>query len=154
MSKKNIVYRGKFNSYNYELTFDFKEEESSYEAAQERIKEIGGGWINEYLLDATIKNPKDSDIITLLDTSNSKTWQMCLEGTQGNCPASIENLAKELFLVMAVLFEFDNSLQIHLVTLVHPEEGFATCVKESITASQAKNWLEVHYDDLKQYKTQ
>lgn len=147
MQKKNIVCRGSFKTYNYELTFDYNDKESlEYEAAEAEIKKLGIGWIAEMLGgDTQIQNPTKSV------EEGSKVWYMSLNGKDQDCEPTLQNIVKEIFLAMAVLFETNKSLQIHLVTAYEPEAGFATCVKETITPTEANKWLEVHYDTTKQY---
>lgn len=147
MQKKNIVCRGAFKTYNYELTFDYNDKESlDYETAEVQIKKLGIGWITETLGGETqIQNPTEPV------GEDEKVWYMSLNGKDQDCAPTIQNIVKEIFLAMAVLFEDNKSLQIHLVTAYEPIAGFATCVKETITSAEANKWLEAHYETLKKY---
>lgn len=147
MQSKNIVCRGAFKTYNYELTFDYNDKESlDYEAAKAEIEKVGIGWISETLGgDALIQNPAKPI------EEESKVWYMSLNGKDQDCEPTIQNIVKEIFLAMAVLFEDNKALQIHLVTAYEPEAGFATCVKETITPTEANKWLEIHYSNLKKH---
>jgi 6-pyruvoyltetrahydropterin/6-carboxytetrahydropterin synthase len=147
MQKNNITSRGVFKTYNYELTFDYTGNQSGdYEVAEAEVKRIGIGWVEETLGgDTLIQSP-----IKPMN-EDQKVWNMSLNGKDQDCEPTIQNIVREIFLAMAVIFESNPALQIHLVTAYESEAGFATCTKESITPQQAQNWLSVNYTPLKSY---
>jgi 6-pyruvoyltetrahydropterin/6-carboxytetrahydropterin synthase len=147
MQNKTIVCRGAFKTYNYELTFDYSDRGSlDYQAAELEVKRLGIEWISETLGgDTLIQNPVQPV------EEEAKVWYMSLNGKDQDCEPTLQNIVKEIFLAMAALFEDNRSLQIHLVTAYEPQAGFATCVKETITPTEANKWLEVHYATLKKH---
>jgi 6-pyruvoyltetrahydropterin/6-carboxytetrahydropterin synthase len=76
---------------------------------------------------------------------------MSLNGGGEYCNPSAENIAKEIFLAMTVLFQSYNDLRIHKITLWETPNCWTTCTKESIADSEAHNWMNQNYVPVNQY---
>ena len=67
------------------------------------------------------------------------------------CNPSVENIAKEIFLAMEVLFADYKNLNIHKITIYETPNCWTECVAESISAQEVKNWWGVRSEEVKQY---
>ena len=63
----------------------------------------------------------------------SKIWEMSLEGVNVYCNPSVENLAREVFLSMEILFESYEDLNIHEIKLNETPKCYTICNSNSIT---------------------
>ena len=140
------------HTYLYELEFEFNEmEEIGYAIDFKEIKRVGCQWIDDILDHGFIVNPKDEAVIAACKATTSKIWYMSLNGKGEYCNPSAENIAKEMFLAMTVLFQSYKNLRIHKITLFETPNCFTTCVKESISENEAKNWFETNFQDVEGY---
>jgi 6-pyruvoyltetrahydropterin/6-carboxytetrahydropterin synthase len=57
------------------------------------------------------------------------------------CNPSVENIAKEIFLAMEVLFEKYPHLKIHKVLLYETPNCYTECIDESISEIERDNWM-------------
>ena len=136
MKKQYITRKGSFDSghrvmnermkcfnihghtYLYELEFEFNEmEEISYAIDFKEIKRVGCQWIDDILDHGMLLNPQDTELINTTKNYGSKMWLMSLNGENKYCNPSVENIAKEVFLAMMVLFQPYKNLKIHKVTI-------------------------------------
>lgn len=130
------------HTYKYELEFEFNEmEDIGYAIDFKEIKRVGCQWIDDLLDHGMIVNPEDRAVIDAAIATGSKIWYMSLNGKDKYCNPSVENIAKEIFLAMAVLFASYKNLNIHKITLYETPNCFTTCVKESISSEEAQNWM-------------
>jgi 6-pyruvoyltetrahydropterin/6-carboxytetrahydropterin synthase len=140
------------HTYLYELEFEFNEmEEIGYAIDFKEIKRVGCQWIDDILDHGFIVNPKDEAVIAACKATTSKIWYMSLNGKGEYCNPSAENIAKEMFLAMTVLFQSYKNLRIHKITLFETPNCFTTCVKESISENEAKSWFETNFQDVEGY---
>lgn len=140
------------HTYLYELEFEFNEmEEIGYAIDFKEIKRVGCQWIDDILDHGFIVNPKDEAVIAACKATTSKIWYMSLNGKNEYCNPSAENIAKEMFLAMTILFQPYKNLRIHKITLFETPNCFTTCIKESISENEAKNWFETNYQDIENY---
>ena len=70
----------------------------------------------------------------------SKLWLMSLNGKGEYCNPSVENIAKEVFLAMGVLFSSYKNLKIHMVRIHETPNCYTDCFKESISKQEATSW--------------
>ena len=142
------------HTYLYELEFEFNEmEEIGYAIDFKEIKRIGCQWIDDILDHGMLLNPKDELLINTTQSYGSKMWLMSLNGDE-YCNPSVENIAKEVFLAMGVLFDsWHKTLRIHKITLYETPNCYTTCTKESISAQEAANWLHKRFEEVKGYAT-
>lgn len=140
------------HTYIYELTFEFNEMESiGYAIDFKEIKRVGCQWIDDILDHGMILNPKDDLLVKTTRDYGTKLWLMSLNGEGEYCNPSVENIAKEVFLAMEVLFSSYDNLKIHKVTIYETPNCWTECIAESISAEEVKNWWGVRSQEVKQY---
>ena len=175
MKKQYITRKGSFDSghrvmnermkcfnihghtYLYELEFEFNEmEEIGYAIDFKEIKRVGCQWIDDILDHGMILNPQDTKLIETTKDYGSKLWLMSLNGKEHYCNPSVENIAKEIFLAMMVLFNpaIYPNLKIHKVTIYETPNCSTICSKESISDVEAATWMGVRYAEINQYATE
>ena len=172
MKKQYITRKGSFDSghrvmnermkcfnihghtYLYELNFEFNEmEEIGYAIDFKEIKRVGCQWIDDLLDHGMILNAKDTKLVETTKEYGTKLWLMSLNGVDQYCNPSVENIAKEIFLAMMVLFNpsIYPNLRIHKVTIYETPNCWTECVRESISDVEAGNWMKVRYDEVTKY---
>jgi 6-pyruvoyltetrahydropterin/6-carboxytetrahydropterin synthase len=143
------------HTYLYDLEFEFNEmEEIGYAIDFKEIKRVGCQWIDDILDHGMILNPKDLMLIETTKNLGSKLWLMSLNGKDGYCNPSVENIAKEIFLAMDVLFFNYKNLKIHKVTIHETPNCYTTCIRESISASEKTNWVTNRFTGVCEYADQ
>jgi len=153
MNEKFKCFNVHGHTYLYELTFEFNSmEEIGYNIDFKEIKRVGCQWIDDMLDHGMILNPKDELLIAPCSALNSKLWLMTLNGAFNYCNPSVENIAKEVFLALEYLFEDHKGLKLHEVTIYETPNCFTTCIEESITMEEQRNFLHVREAGLKEYK--
>jgi hypothetical protein len=130
----------------FEYQLEFETQNDSSDKDLEDIERIGIKWINHNLAKSVLTNPTKADYTTV----DKKVWCMSLAGKEGDCEPTPMNLAKELFLAMAVLFETHGGLRINRVVLLQGS-SYIVCTKDTVLPQEAHSWLPVHYDTLKSY---
>jgi len=172
MKKQYITRKGSFDSghrvmnermkcfnihghtYLYELEFEFNEmEEIGYAIDFKEIKRVGCQWIDDILDHGMILNPQDTKLIETTKDYGTKMWLMSLSGKGQYCNPSVENIAKEVFLAMMVLFQPYKNLRIHKVTIYETPNCSTICLRESISDIEANNWMKVRFNEVNQYAT-
>ena len=102
----DLTVKSEKKQYGYELEFEINNLDSdNHNTSLTDIDRIGAAWINDNIGGCTLVNPIDTESIQALHAVNAKIWYMSLSGKDGNCEPTLINLAKELFLAMAALFE-------------------------------------------------
>jgi len=140
------------HTYNTELTFEFDAaSDLGYSIDFSEIKRIGVEWIMDYMDHGMILNPHDITIIEATKATNSKMWLMSLNGEGEYCNPSVENIAKEIFLAMMVLFQPYKDLRISKVIIYETPNCWTECIRESISDFEAQNWMKVNYEPIYNY---
>lgn len=130
------------HTYLCELTFEFDSMETiGYAIDFKEIKRVGCQWIDDTLDHGFICNPHDTDVIKACNATNSKMWFMSLNGVNQYCNPSAENIAKEIFLAMEVLFAKYEHLRIHKVLLYETPNSYTECFANSISELERDNWM-------------
>lgn len=152
MNEKMKCFNLHGHTYLYELEFEFNEmEEIGYAIDFKEIKRIGCQWIDDYLDHGMILNPKDQVIIDATLATNSKLWLMGLNGRDEYCNPSVENISKEIFLAMDLLFDQYDNLSIHKITIFETPNCYTTCIRQSISQDERKNWNILNQEKIKAY---
>lgn len=173
MKKQYITRKGSFDSghrvmneyqkcfnvhghtYLYELEFEFNEmEDIGYAIDFKEIKRVGCQWIDDLLDHGMILNPHDTQLIKTTEDLHGKLWLMSLNGQGQYCNPSVENIAKEIFLAMDVLFATYDYLTIHKVTIFETPNCYTTCTRESISSDEIKNWNKQNFEKVLDYRSQ
>lgn len=151
MNEKMKCFNIHGHTYLYDLEFEFNEmEDIGYAIDFKEIKRIGCQWIDDILDHGMILNPKDELLIKTTKEYGSKLWLMSLNGEE-YCNPSVENIAKEIFLAMMILFQPYKNLKIHKVTIHETPNCYTQCIKESISDDEARKWMEIRYEEINKY---
>ena len=67
------------------------------------------------------------------------------------CNPSVENLAREIFLVMEILFEQYTDLNIHELKLNETPKCYTICNYHSMSEEERINFRETRYKEIKEY---
>lgn len=178
MKSKNIQYiyrKGSFDSahrvmneymkcynvhghtYLYELCFSFENmEDIGYAIDFKEIKRVGAQWIDDILDHGCLLNPKDGRLINTVQEYGTKLWLMSLAGKGKYCNPSVENIAREMFLAMEILFDTmykdsPTGLKIHKITLYETPNCWTECTSESIPDSERENFRQVRFQEIYNY---
>jgi 6-pyruvoyltetrahydropterin/6-carboxytetrahydropterin synthase len=145
------------HTYLYELKFSFKSmEEIGYAIDFKEIKRVFCQWIDDKLDHGMILNPKDEALIKTTKEYGSKLWLMSLNGANEYCNPSVENIAKEIFLAMALLAEElypdqEKGLNIHEVVIFETPNCCTECTFGSLTENEIINFRNVREQEIKEY---
>jgi len=178
MKSKNIQYiyrKGSFDSahrvmneymkcynihghtYLYELCFSFENmEEIGYAIDFKEIKRVGAQWIDDILDHGCILNAKDEQLIQTVKDYKTKLWLMSLAGENEYCNPSVENIAREMFLAMEILFDTmykdsPTGLKIHKITLYETPNCWTECTADSVTDIERINFQKARFNEIYQY---
>lgn len=168
MNEKMKCFNIHGHTYLYELKFKYiKEEEIGYAIDFKEIKRIFMQFIDDYFDHGAILNPKDVTMYNAAVNLNSKFWIMSLNGEAEYCNPSVENIAKELFILisyMAKKIPTKDNLFLDTLVLYETPNSYTECrpssllIKEEINVLsnrtvlldnflKEKGWVE--YDDRK-----
>jgi len=146
------------HTYLYDVTFSFESmEEIGYAIDFKEIKRVGCQWIDDILDHGMILNPKDIDVIKATKLTKSKLWLMSLNGLNEYCNPSVENIAKEVFLAMQILFDeqYQNvGLKIHEIKIWETPNCCTTCNVNSITQQEKDNFYGARFNEIDEYAKQ
>lgn len=153
MNEKMKCFNMHGHTYHYELHFEFTStEEIGYAIDFKEIKRIGCQWIDDLLDHGMILNPEDHIPIAACVSTGSKLWLMSLNGKKQYCNPTAENLAKEIFLAMEILFDSrGNGLRIKEIILYETPNCFVNCTEHSIAGHEAQNFYDLNQDDIIRY---
>jgi 6-pyruvoyltetrahydropterin/6-carboxytetrahydropterin synthase len=144
MNEKMKCFQIHGHTYLFELTFEFESISTiGYAIDFKEIKRVACQWIDDLLDHGVICNPHDDIMIKAAKDLKSKTWVMSLNGIGQYCNPTVENIVKEIFLAMRVLFEnnyVESGLKIHHVKLYETPNCWTDCYYESINESEEKNF--------------
>lgn len=152
MNEKMKCFNMHGHTYICKVKFEFNEsEEIGYAIDFKEIKRVGLQWIDDYLDHGMIVNPKDEVVINAAKATGSKIWYMSLNGEGEYCNPSVENIAKEIFLAMKILFQSYKNLKIYEIELNETPNCATICWKESISPFEEENWWKANFISVNQY---
>ena len=152
MNEKMKCYNLHGHTYLFDLTFSFDSmKEIGYAIDFKEIKRVACQWIDDKLDHGFIANPHDIVYIQAASVEGSKIWKMSLEGEDNYCNPSVENVAREIFLAMEILFEEYKDLNIHEIKLNETPKCYTICNSESISDTERINFRETRYKEIKEY---
>lgn len=150
MNEKYKCFNIHGHTYLFELRFQFAEiEKIGYAIDFKEIKRIGCTWIDDILDHGAILNPKDTEVLKAVHATNSKYWVMSLNGTE-YCNPSVENIAKEIYLAMYILFD-GLAVSIERVRLYETPNCYTDCYSESIADEEMKNFYQARKYQIEEY---
>lgn len=145
------------HTYLYELKFSFEnKQEIGYAIDFKEIKRVGCQWIDDILDHGMILNPHDTSLIQTTKELGSKLWLMSLNGEGEYCNPTVENIAREVFLVMELLFDevyrdSSTGLKIHEVTIYETPNCWTTVQRDGISRNERLNFYVAKSDEIREY---
>jgi 6-pyruvoyltetrahydropterin/6-carboxytetrahydropterin synthase len=153
MNEKMKCFNIHGHTYICELTFKFYDmEDIGYAVDFKEIKRVGCQFIDDYFDHAFIANPEDKEMIKVNKKLGSKIWIMGLNGN-GYCNPTAENISKELFLSLHILFLGYPLLEIHKLRLWETPNCSVECYNTSFKDFEEVNFLGEHFDFINNYAT-
>ena len=149
------------------LKFEFNQSEDiGYAIDFKEIKRVGCQFIDDKFDHGAILNGHDTELINTSHKLNSKLWLMSLNGfeltqTYDNdineinlnyCNPSVENIAKEIFMAMEILFQDYENLKISKVIIYETPNCATTCISKSISNVERDNWYRYNYEGVNKYR--
>lgn len=136
------------------LTFSFnsntmEDPELGYAIDFSEIKRIGLQFISDFFDHSYIANPKDY-MCDVLKNNNSRMWLMSLNGEGNFCNPSVENMAKELFLTMNILFE-NRGITIKSILIHETPSSSTICTEKSMTLEEVENFNNAREEQIRNY---
>lgn len=139
-----------FGDLNFKYSPDSMEDpELGYSIDFGEIKRIAIDFIDTYFDHSYICNPVDF-MYPILKEHNQKYWVMSLNGEDKFCNPSVENMAKELFLILNLLFE-NRGVQIDSVVMYETPKSYTICTESSITLEEIENFNTYRAEFVKNY---
>lgn len=152
MNEKMKCYNIHGHTYIYDLKFGFDQsQEIGYAIDFKEIKRVGCQWIDDFLDHAMILNPHDTEVYKAVKATQSRYWFMSLNGQGEYCNPTVENIAKEIFLAMKILFSTYLHLSIYQVTLWETPNCYTECFSGSINEREELNFTDTRYDEISGY---
>ena len=140
------------HTYLYELHFGFGSvEDIGYAVDFKEIKRIGVQWMLDFLDHGFIANPKDKDIIKLIKDNGMKLWLMSINGKDQDCNPTAENIAKEIFIAMEILFDHIKDFSLYELVLYETPNNFTTCYHTSVSTTERNNFRSIHKKSILEY---
>ena len=145
------------HTYLYELTFSFENmEEIGYAIDFKEIKRVGCQWIDDLLDHGMILNPHDTKLIDTTNEYGTKLWLMSLNGRGNYCNPSVENIAREVYLAMEILFDEmykdkSTGLKIHRIVIYETPNCWTEVKAASIPDSERQNFRAYRYSQVIDY---
>jgi 6-pyruvoyltetrahydropterin/6-carboxytetrahydropterin synthase len=153
MNEKMKCFNIHGHTYLYDLKFSFDQmKEIGYPIDFKEIKRVACQWIDDTLDHGMILNPKDLVLISCTKGLESKLWTMSLNGLD-YCNPTVENIAKEIFLAMRILFKGYVSIDIHQITLYETPNCFTDCFSESISVEEEMKFNKYRGLQISSYAT-
>lgn len=150
MNERMKCFNPHGHTYIYHLKFSFESIESiGYALDFKEIKRVACQWIDDILDHGNILNPKDEIMVDATTRLGGKLYLMSLNGLDQYCNPSVENIVKEIFLAMEVLFENYPQLKVHKIKLYETPNCATTC--KGVGQEERLNWQLVRYKQVKEY---
>lgn len=155
MNEKMKCFNLHGHTYLFELSFQFESiSKIGYAIDFKEIKRVACQWIDDLLDHGVICNPHDNIIINAAMCIESKMWLMSLNGEDEYCNPTVENIVKEIFLAMRILFEnsyAQSGLIIHHIKLYETPNCWTDCYYESINEIEEANFSKARKQSILEY---
>jgi 6-pyruvoyltetrahydropterin/6-carboxytetrahydropterin synthase len=150
MNEKMKCFNLHGHTYLYEVSFEFEAVESiGYAIDFKEVKRVACQWIDDMLDHGMILNPLDVEVLKSVQATGSKLWTMSLNGRLEYCNPSVENIAKEIFLAMEVLFVQYPELKMHELILHETPNCYTRCL--GVSDVERDNWRKIRFDEVDAY---
>ncbi|AAO91374.1 6-carboxytetrahydropterin synthase [Coxiella burnetii] len=134
------------------MTFEFSNQsEIGYCIDFKEIKRVGAQWIDDKFDHGFAANPKDKFVIEACQKTNSKYYLMSLNGKDNYCNPTAENISREIFLALEILFEDYPGLKIHRLRFYETPNCWIDTEVSSILPAERENFLSVRGEEVRQY---
>lgn len=154
MNEKMKCFNLHGHTYLYEIHFGFFTMESiGYAIDFKEIKRVAMQFIDDFFDHATIVNPSDEIVIKTCIDLNSKYWVMTLNNGS-YCNPTVENIAKELFVLLYLLMRDYEGLELVKIVLYETPNCACTCNKEDISTDEWENMVALHNEMTISYATE
>lgn len=135
-----------------ELNFQFTAQDPiGYRIDFKEIKRVGGQWLEDMLDHGFAANPHDTVVIDACHKTSSKLYLMSLNGIDNYCNPTAENLSREIFLAMQILFSDFPNLKIYHIRFYETPNCWVDTYEKSISEEETKNFFDYRYKDIKSY---
>lgn len=135
-----------------EMTFSFETvQKIGYFIDFKDLKRIGCAWIDEHLDHAFAANPADTEVIKTCETLKSRLYLMSLNGKGVYCNPTAENLSKEIFLAIELLFEAEASLTLTKLRLYETPNCWVDTYQHSINETERAHFLAYREASIRQW---
>jgi len=152
MNERMKCFNAHGHLYFGEMIFAFDTmKEIGYQIDFKEIKRVAGAWIDDHLDHNSIFNPKDTVMINAVREVGTDPWLMSLEGSGNYCNPTVENIAREIFLAISILFEDYNDLTLQKIILYETPNCSTECTVDSIPQYQKENFNSLRYKQIKKY---
>ena len=152
MNEQYKCYNLHGHTYLYELTFNFQQmEDIGYALDFKEIKRVGCQWIDDLMDHGMILNPKDEQVIRVVQNLNTKLWLMSLNGKGEYCNPSVENIAREVILAEKILFEDYPMLDVSSVKIFETPNCWTELSCTQVPQREKDNFYDQHYTKIKTY---
>ena len=135
-----------------EMTFRFKQtQEIGYCIDFKEIRRIGGQWLEDTMDHGFVANPHDEVMINTCQQLESKLYLMSLNGEKEYCNPTAENIAKEIFMAMEILFASFSGLEIYHVRYTETPNCWVDTYKGSVHKTERENFYLLREQDIAAY---
>lgn len=138
-----------------ELTFQFiRQEAIGYCIDFKEIKRVGCQWLDDAMDHGFIANPHDEVMIKACEATGSKLYLMSLNGEGNYCNPTAENISKEIFMAVEILFESYPDLKLHQVRFYETPNCWVDTFSQSLHADEKQHFLNYRYATIFEYAKQ
>ena len=135
-----------------ELTFQFTQQEDiGYCIDFKEIKRVGAQWLDDMMDHGFIANPHDHVLIKASKDTASKMYLMSLNGESEYCNPTAENISREIFMAMDILFSAYPNLKFYHIRYNETPNCWVDTYKESIRDNERAHFHAYRYEEIKAY---
>lgn len=134
------------------MEFNFADvEEIGFAIDFKEIKRIGSAWLDDMMDHSFIANPKDTPLLETLKHIHTNIYEMSINGKGQYCNPTAENMSKEIFLAMELLFANHKGLKINKITLYETPNCWVECDANSIKDYERMNFAQARAIGIKKF---
>ena len=124
-----------------ELTFQFSQQQAiGYCIDFKEIKRVGCQWLDDMMDHGFIANPQDEVLIQACHATSSKLYLMSLHGAGEYCNPTAENISREVFMAIDLLFAAYPYLKLHHVRYNETPNCWVDTYQDSIVPLEKENF--------------
>ena len=115
------------------------------------IKRVAGEWLDDMMDHGFIANPMDEAVIKACKATKSKLYLMSLSGAEQYCNPTAENIAREIFMAMTILFSDYDDLMIDNVCYYETPNCWVDAREDSISEDERRSFNAFRFKEIKAY---